>query len=160
MSMVYFQGSRTSESKLTDDKGLIGKFTNRGGTTRRLTDGTLVSNDDQIWIMEIPEDDKELLERVKKHPAFLKGRFKQVTHIPQHGSKQNVFKGAVNLEQIKQEAELKAQAEAEAKYQEKVEKFRKYYQLESELIKDGKPKPKADPEKLNEYETLKKELEI
>ena len=154
--IVFFLGSRRSPSRLFDDKGLIGEFTNRGGTTSRQGDGTLVRNDDQVWIMEIPADDKERLERVKNYPGY--GiKFKQVTHVPHTGAKQNVSTGVSNLDQIKNEVK----AETEAKYKEKLEKFKRYYLLEAKLLdKNGKPNKKANPEELEEFETLKTELEV
>jgi len=153
---VFFLGSRRSPSRLFDDKGLIGEFTNRGGTTSRQGDGTLIRNDDQVWIMEIPADDKERLERVKNYPGY-GVKFKQVTHVPQTGGKQNVGVGVTNLDQIKKEAK----AEAEATYKEKLEKFKRYYVLETKLLdKDGKPNKKGDPKELEELATLKTELEV
>jgi hypothetical protein len=154
--VVYFLGSRRSPSRLFDSQGLIGEFTNRGGTTSRQGDGTLVRNDDQVWIMEISIEDKERLERVKNYPGY-GVKFRQITHVPLTGGKKNIHTGASNLDQIKQEAK----AEQEALYKEKLEKFKKFYSLEAKLLdKDGKPNKKADPEQLKEMETLKTELEI
>lgn len=148
--MVYFQGSRTSPSRLFDEKGSIGVFTNRGGDVVTQSDGTKVRADNQVWIMEIPEDDKETLERVQKHPDFKAGKFRQVTHIPKTGTSKAIFTGATPVEG------LKKQLEAELR-----EKFKTYYLLEDELLtKDGKVKVNADPEKVKQFETLKKELEI
>lgn len=156
MEMVYFLGSRRSPSILFDKEGKIGEFTNRGGTTSRQGDGTLVRNDDQVWIMEIPKSDTARLERVKNYPGYGQ-KFKQVTEVPRTAGKKNIVTGVSNLDQIKKEVE----AEKEAEYKVKLDKFKRYYSLEAKLLdKDGKPKKQADPEELKEFEQLKTELEI
>lgn len=158
--MVYFKGKRTSPTRLFDEKGLIGTFTNRGGSVVRQADGSLTRADDQLWIMEIPESDVERIERVQKYPGY-GTKFNQISHLPTAGGASNINHGIGSFDKMKAEAELAAQAKVKAENEAKLVKFKRFYQLESKLLKkDGTPIKGSDAEELKELEELKQELEI
>jgi len=156
--MVYFKTDGSGPKGLLDDKGSIGNFTKRTGAIDRLSDGTAIRGrmQDEVWIMEIPKKDVERVERVQKYPGY-GVRFHQISHLPEAKNTSNVHQGIGNLQKLQAEMELKAKAEAK----DIAARFKRYYQLESKLLKkDGTPIKGSKPEELNELEELKKELEI
>lgn len=155
--MVYFKTDGSGPKGLIDDKGSIGNFIKRSGAIDRLSDGTAVRGkmQDEIWIMEVPKEDVERIERIQKYPGYGR-KFHQISHLPEAKNQSNVHAGIGNLQKLQAEMELKAKAEKAI-----AAKFQRYYQLESKLLKkDGTPIKGSKPEELNELEELKKELEI
>lgn len=160
--MVYFKTDGSGPKGLFDAQGKIGDFTKRSGAIERLSDGTAVRGrmQDEVWIMEIPKEDTETIARIQKYPGYGR-RFHQISHLPDAKNVSNVHAGIGNLAKLEAEMELKAKAEAKAIAEESKAKYKRYYQLESKLLKkDGTPIKGSKPEELQELEELKQELEL
>jgi hypothetical protein len=139
--MVIFQSTDRGATKVFDNEGLIMTFERQNLNLIKNASGELMrTNESDAWISVL--EDETLIERAKKHPGF-NVEFKIVESIPTKHGNASIVKSQQNIDVdgIK-------------------EKSKRYGFLQASIVlKDGSYAKSATPELIEEFETLKKELE-
>lgn len=140
---------------ITDDKGMIMSFKNQNTNLIKDNNGNLVrTNESSLWFCTL--SDPELIKRAEAHPKFGK-EYQRVDKFPSINKVSRVKSMEIRND-IRNEVTEDVKSEVKKQLSDKMRRFAK---LETKLFKkDGVPRADASELELNEFNELKKELEL